>query len=93
MAFGHVFEILNLICEANTTIVHFQLSIVHCEQRPKKPLNRCPFAVPDKIFGLTLILDFIDRGTHCALAVSATGSARARGRGEIFSQDKQQGEP
>jgi len=28
----------------------------------------CPFAVPDKIFGLALFLDFIDRGTHCALA-------------------------
>ena len=52
-----------------------------------------PFAVPDKIFGLTLILDFIDRGTHCALAVSATGSARARDRGEIFSQKKEQREP
>ena len=38
-----------------------------------------PFAVPDKIFGLTLSLDFIDRGTHCAWASSATGSAQARG--------------
>ena len=38
-----------------------------------------PFAVPDKIFGLTLSLDFIDRGTHCAWALSATGSAQARG--------------
>ena len=37
MAFGHVFEILNLICVANTTIVHFQLSIVHCEQLLNKP--------------------------------------------------------
>jgi len=37
-----------------------------------------PFAVPDKIFGLTHFLDFIDRGTHCALAASATGSARTR---------------
>ena len=38
-----------------------------------------PFAVPDKIFGLTYFLDFIDRGTHCACAFSATGSAQARG--------------
>ena len=38
-----------------------------------------PFAVPEKIFGLTLVLDFFDRCTHCALAASATGSARARG--------------
>ena len=37
MAFGHVFEILNLICVANTTIVHFPLSIVHCEQLLAKP--------------------------------------------------------
>ena len=37
MAFGHVFEILNLICVANTTIVHFPLSIVHCEKRLAKP--------------------------------------------------------
>ena len=43
---------------------------------PEKP---SPFAVPYKIFGLTPFLDFIDRSTHCALAVSATGGARARG--------------
>ena len=42
-----------------------------------------PFAVPDKIFGLTPFLDFIDRGTHYALASPATGSARARG--QIFT--------
>ena len=42
--------------------------------------DELPFAVPDKIFGLTLSLDFIDRGTHYALAASATGSARARGQ-------------
>ena len=52
--------------------------------------NRSPFAVPDKIFGLTLILDFIDRCTHCAFPASATGSGKARGRGEIFSQKKEQ---
>ncbi len=39
-----------------------------------------PFAVPDKNFGLTQFLDFIDRGTHCACAFTATGSAQARGR-------------
>ena len=37
-----------------------------------------PFAVPDKIFGLALFLDFIDRGTRCACASSATGSTQAR---------------
>ena len=42
-------------------------------------LHHRPFAVPDKIFGLTPFLDFIDRGTHCAFASSATGSAQARG--------------
>ena len=36
------------------------------------------FAVPYQIFGLTLFLDLIDRGTHCAFASSATGSAQAR---------------
>ena len=41
-----------------------------------------PFAVPDKIFGLTLILDFIDRGTRCAFAYSATGRTQARGHPE-----------
>ena len=41
--------------------------------------KRVPLAVPDKIFGLTLFLDFIDRCAHYALAFSATGSARARG--------------
>ena len=39
----------------------------------------CPFAVPEKIIGLTLILDFFDRCTRCALASPATGGARARG--------------
>ena len=43
MAFGHVFEILNLICVANTTIVHFPLSIVHCEQLLAKPEFRSSF--------------------------------------------------
>ena len=33
------------------------------------------FAVPEKIFGLTLILDFFDRCTQTPLAVSATGGA------------------
>ena len=47
-----------------------------------------PFAVPDQIFGLTLSLDFIDRGTHCAWALSATGSAQARGPGEKPSPDR-----
>jgi len=28
--------------------------------------KRGPFAVPEKIIGLPLILDFFDRGTHCA---------------------------
>ena len=37
-----------------------------------------PFAVPDKIFGLTHFLDFIDRCTRYTLDVSAAGSARAR---------------
>ena len=35
-----------------------------------------PFAVPEKIVGLTLSLDFFDRGTINQLASSATGSAR-----------------
>jgi len=35
-----------------------------------------PLAVPDKIFGLTLFLDFIDRGAINQLALSAIGSAR-----------------
>ena len=38
-----------------------------------------PFAVPDKIFGLALFLDFIDRGTRLCSAVSATGGAEQRG--------------
>ena len=46
---------------------------------PKVQRQRVPFAVPDKIFGLARSLDFIDRCTRCALALSATGSARARG--------------
>jgi hypothetical protein len=37
-----------------------------------------PFAVPEKIIGLALILDFFDRCTRLLLAVSATGSARKR---------------
>ena len=41
-------------------------------------IRSSPFAVPDKIFGLALFLDFIDRCTHCAWASSATGSAQAR---------------
>ena len=41
---------------------------------------RCPFAVPDKIFGLALILDFIDRCTTRYPTVSATGSVGQRGR-------------
>ena len=44
----------------------------------KNVLRISPFAVPDKIFGLTHFLDFIDRGTHCALPSSATGGGRAR---------------
>jgi len=39
-----------------------------------------PVAVPDKIIGLTLILDFIDRCPRCALPASAPGGGRARGR-------------
>ena len=39
-------------------------------------LHLPPFAVPYKIFGLTLFLDFIDRGAINQLAYSATGSAR-----------------
>ena len=42
-------------------------------------IAKCPVAVPEKIIGLTLILDFFDRCTRCALALSATGSAQARG--------------
>ena len=34
---------------------------------------------PTKSAGLRIILDFVDRGTHCACALSATGSAQARG--------------
>ena len=41
---------------------------------------KVPFVVPDKIFGLTLILDFIDHGTRLCPALSATGSAGQRGR-------------
>jgi len=37
-----------------------------------------PFAVPEKIIGLTRILDFFDRCTRLLLAASATGSARKR---------------
>ena len=35
-----------------------------------------PFAVPDKIFGLTLFLDFIDRGTQIPCTASAAGSVQ-----------------
>ena len=42
--------------------------------------DNVPFVVPDKIFGLTLILDFIDHGTRLCPASSATGSAGQRGR-------------
>ena len=35
-----------------------------------------PFAVPEKIVGLTLFLDFFDRGTINRFACSATGSAK-----------------
>ena len=38
----------------------------------------CPFAVPEKIVGLALVLDFFDRGTRFCLASSATGGARQR---------------
>ena len=55
--------------------------------------NRSPFAVPGALLADGAAASLTHRGTHCALAVSATGSARARGRGEIFSQDKQQREP
>ena len=39
----------------------------HCEARLRpwqspEGMYWCPVAVPDKIFGLTLILDFVDRG-------------------------------
>lgn len=36
------------------------------------------FAVPEKITGLTLFLDFFDRGSALCLASSAAGSARQR---------------
>ena len=55
------------------------LSYIDTQQSSRHGLRRSPFAVPDKIFGLTHFLDFIDRGTHYTLAVSATGSARACG--------------
>jgi hypothetical protein len=44
------------------------------------------FAVPEKIFGLTLILDFFDRCTQTPLAVSATGGARAFGPKQALYQ-------
>ena len=52
-----------------------------------------PFAVPGALLADGAAASLTDRCTHCALAVSATGSARARGRGEIFSQKKEQREP
>ena len=41
-------------------------------------LNRVPFAVPEKIIGLALFLDFFDRGTRLCFAVSRTASAQQR---------------
>ena len=38
----------------------------------------CPVAVPKKIFGLSLFLDFFDRCHSLLLASSAAGSARSR---------------
>ena len=35
-----------------------------------------PLAVPDKIFGLTLFLDFIDRGAINHFTSSATGGVK-----------------
>ena len=50
-----------------------------CDEHLRQPVLRIsPFAVSEKSFGLTHFLAFFDRGTHCALASSATGSARAR---------------
>ena len=41
-------------------------------------LQATPLAVPEKIFGLTLYLDFFDRCANAVLAVSAAGGARRR---------------
>ena len=50
-----------------------------CDKDLQKPILRIyPFAVPDRIFELTLFLDFIDRSTCCVCAASAAGSAQAR---------------
>ena len=38
----------------------------------------CHLAVPEKVFGLTLILRFFDRCGNCALPSSATGSGNAQ---------------
>ena len=59
----------------------------------KKPSIERPFAVPGALLAEVAAASLTDRGTHCALAVSATGSARARDRGEIFSQDEQKRTP
>ena len=45
------------------------------------------FAVPEKIIGLTLFLDFFDRCTLSGLAVSAAGSARPLRPNELRSSD------
>ena len=50
-----------------------------CDEHLRQSVLRIsPFAVPEKSFGLTHFLAFFDRGTHCALASSAAGSAQAR---------------
>ena len=41
-------------------------------------LNQRPVAVPEKIIGLALVLDFFDRGHSFFLALSSTGRARKR---------------
>ena len=48
-----------------------------CDEHLRQSVLRIsPFAVPEKIIGLTLTLDFFDRCTLNSLAVSATGSAK-----------------
>ena len=42
-----------------------------------------PVAVPNKIFGLTLILDFIDRSHSLPSLDSATGGGRVAPRGRV----------
>lgn len=46
-------------------------------QFQKMVLRISPFAVPEKIIGLTLFLDFFDRGTQSACTAPATGSVQA----------------